>query len=325
MRKIVEIKFGSHLYGTATEQSDLDIKGVFIPPAQDILLQRVAPVITNCREKAEGEKNSSGDVDWEAYSLQRYLSLLAEGQTVALDMLFAPDWALLRPPDPVWIQVQALAPNILTKGAMAFVRYCRQQANKYGIKGSRVAASRIALKTFQQAEARWGAKEKVEKVAEELFEISTDNEFLGFSNGTEPNGHPVTFFEVCGKKIMMRATIDFAHKVARNLVDGYGQRALAAEQNRGVDWKALSHAVRVGHEALEFYSTGRITFPRLEASRLLAIKQGRFDYAKVGEEIESLLERVEGAVAQSGLPEKADLRLIDEFVARVYAKEVVRP
>jgi predicted nucleotidyltransferase len=41
MRLIVEMRFGSHLYSTATPLSDLDYKGVELPDGRDILLQRV--------------------------------------------------------------------------------------------------------------------------------------------------------------------------------------------------------------------------------------------------------------------------------------------
>ena len=40
MRRIVELRAGSHLYGTATAASDTDLKAVYLPAARDILLQR---------------------------------------------------------------------------------------------------------------------------------------------------------------------------------------------------------------------------------------------------------------------------------------------
>lgn len=323
MKLIVQIKFGSHLYGTSTPQSDLDIKGVYLPDARDILLQRVKPMISESRPKAHGEKNTADDVDNEAYSLQRYLEFLAQGQTVVLDMLFAPDWAMIEPPDQTWLDVQALAPKIMTKGATAFVKYCRQQANKYGIKGSRVAASRIALDVLKRAEEKHGAQEKLEVVYNDLKQAVDSNEFLAFSEGKQPNGDPITYFEVCGKKTMLTASIKIAREVSQKLVEEYGQRALAAERNEGVDWKALSHAVRVGHEAIELFDTGHITFPRPEAQHLLAIKQGEVEYQKVAEEIEQLLIDVEAAAKESRLPDKADTTIIDDFVAKHYAKQVI--
>jgi hypothetical protein len=92
------MRFGSHLYGTDTPLSDLDLKGVYMPPARDILLQRVKPVISVNPPKPAGQRNAPGDVDREYFSLQRYLGLLAEGQTMALDMLFAPESAMTTPP-----------------------------------------------------------------------------------------------------------------------------------------------------------------------------------------------------------------------------------
>ncbi len=102
MDLIVEMRFGAHLYGTDTATSDLDLKGVYLPSARDILLQRAAAATPSGDRKAAGARNAPGDVDRELYSLQRYLELLAEGHTVALDMLFAPDWAMTMPPGPLW-------------------------------------------------------------------------------------------------------------------------------------------------------------------------------------------------------------------------------
>jgi predicted nucleotidyltransferase len=99
---VVEIRFGSHLYGTDTPESDLDLKGVYLPEARDILLQRVTPSVAISRAKDDGERNRPGDVDREYYSLHRYLQLLAAGQTVAIDMLFAPDAAMTRSPSPAY-------------------------------------------------------------------------------------------------------------------------------------------------------------------------------------------------------------------------------
>ena len=90
-----------------------------------------------------------------------------------------------------------------------------------------------------------------------------------------------------------------------------------------MDWKALSHAVRVGYEAIELFNTGHITFPRPEAQHLLAIKKGEVEYQKVAEEIEQLLVDVENAAEKSNLPDKADTTIIDDFIAEHYAKQVI--
>lgn len=72
MRKLVTIKFGSHLYGTSTPASDVDFKCVHIPDAADILLQRAKGSINSARAKAFKEKNTPGEVEEESYSLQKF-------------------------------------------------------------------------------------------------------------------------------------------------------------------------------------------------------------------------------------------------------------
>jgi hypothetical protein len=51
-----------------------------------------------CRKAGQrsGKRNRPEDVDRETYSMQRCLELLTHGQTVAIDMLFAPDSVVTR-------------------------------------------------------------------------------------------------------------------------------------------------------------------------------------------------------------------------------------
>jgi hypothetical protein len=99
-------------------------------------------------------------------------------------------------------------------------------------------------------------------------------------------------------------------------VNDYGQRALQAERSEGIDWKALSHAVRVGREALELLHAGKITLPLPYAAEILAIKQGERIYEAVAETIDRLLVDVQEAVVSSSLREEPDFAFMDELVAR---------
>ena len=71
---IVKMKFGSHLYGTATEISDIDHKGVYLPSKEEILLGK----IPKCHSYSTGDdisKNSPEDVDVEIYSFHYFIKL----------------------------------------------------------------------------------------------------------------------------------------------------------------------------------------------------------------------------------------------------------
>ncbi len=322
MRIIVQIKFGSHLYGTATPASDLDIKGVYTPTARDILLQEVRPAISLQKPKAYGEKNTSQDVDYELYSPRKFLDLLAAGQMIALEMLFAPADAMMTPPLNEWNAIKQLAPQILTKKAAAFVHYCQQQANKYGVKGLHIAAARIALKCLTEAESKYGSTAKLTVIADQLKELVKTNKFLSINEVTVTTGDKLLYFEVCGKKALFNASIKLARCMVEGLIANYGARALAAERNKGIDWKALSHAVRIGYEAIEFLNTGIITLPRPEAKYLINIKLGKIPFQQVSEEIVQLLLDVEAAATHSKLPDSFDQALIEDFILQLHREAV---
>lgn len=324
MRTIVEMRFGSTLYGTSTPASDLDLKLVHLPAARDILLQRAKPVISSQTKLNPGGKNTAEDVDRESYSLQKFLALVAEGQTVALDMLFAPAWALTGPADPVWDVIQANRSRLLTRRYSSFVGYCRTQANKYGIRGSRVAAARKALTFLTQALADHGGQAKLGAVGGEVSLIVAETEHSAVLNIPSQSGTDVLHWEVCGRKMPFTASIKSAQEIMQRVVDEYGHRALAAERNEGVDWKALSHAVRIARQAIELLKTGEVQFPRPDAKDLLAIKLGERPYQGVADEIETLLVGVEAAAAASGLPDTPDVDWMEDLVTDAYRREVGR-
>ena len=322
MRKLVTIKFGSHLYGTSTPASDIDFKSVHVPAPRDVLLQRAKGSVSTARAKQEKEKNLPGEVEEESYSLLRYLQLASEGQTVALDMLFAPEWSMTGPPSPEWREVVANRARLVTKKSAAFLGYCRQQANKYGIKGSRVAAARRALDVLNEGVEQLGTQAKLDRLDYWIGLEVLRTEHMSVDEIPQAAGGIVKHWNVCGRKLQYTATIKHARDVVKALVDEYGQRALQAESQQGVDWKALSHAVRVGHQAVELLRTGNVTFPLPNAAHVLAIKTGKHPYQEVAAEIEHLLEEVENAAAQSPLPAEPDHAWIEGFVLDVYGREV---
>ncbi|WP_428391617.1 DNA polymerase beta superfamily protein [Lichenicoccus sp.] len=322
-KPIVEVRSGAHLYGTATPASDFDTKSVFLPAARDILLQQVRASIVDSRDRAPGERSAPGDLDFEAHSLHRFLNLLAAGQPLAIEVLFTPDAFMLSAPDRVWREVQAIGPSLITRRAGVFARYCRKQAEHYGVKGERAAAARTVLGSLTAAEAAHGPQVRLEAIAAELEALATASPHIAIVDVEVQEHRTVRHLEVSGRKAPFTATVRAAREMAERLVAGYGARALEAERRSGVDWKALSHAVRVGREAVELFTTGRLRFPLASAPRLLDIKLGRVPYAEVVGEIERLLGEVEQSAATSTLPDEPDLMAAEALVIRAYRDQVL--
>jgi nrdC.11 len=316
LNTIVRMKFGSVLYGTNSPASDTDIKGVFIPAAEDIILQR-APKTVQMHTGNPNSKNTSADVDYDMYSLHYYLQLLAEGQVVALDMLFAPD-SMLEISTPVWDTVRRHREQLICKDTKAFVGYCRTQAAKYGVKGGRIATLRAVVDYLLEVIAfRHHEDVRLGEIYDNLPTLEHTRRYID----------PVSkrkIYEVCGRKFQDTCSIEEAWCCMKKILDNYGQRAFLAEKNEGIDWKAVSHAFRVCYEVLELLSTHRITFPLGQRDFIKAVKYGKFHYKNdyIGERLEELMNQVERVAAVTDLPAHADRRWIDEFVFNVYSETI---
>src|ERR1700722_3040524 len=195
MNKLIfKCKFGSHMYGTNTENSDSDFKGIFIPDGKDLILQKATKTINETTKKNNDQKNKANDIDTELFSIQQYLKLLCEGQTLALDMLFCQDEMVLEETYE-WKWIKEHKDYFIHKGTSAFVGYTRAQAAKYGVKGFRVAALREILVWLDtHGTANW----------QKLYEILQDdeiplpkNENIKLIDITDNKGRIETYLNVC--------------------------------------------------------------------------------------------------------------------------------
>ena len=229
MNLVMKIVFGSHLYGTSTLNSDFDFKTIFIPEPRDIILGTGKEIVVTKRDKMEGEKNYAGEEETESISLKQYLKLLSEGQTMAIDMLFAPFDMHVEQPTTTWSEIYINRHRLLTKKSKAFVGYCFQQASKYGIKGSRVASARAALNALSVMYCE-GSFQKLKEFHSAIEVIVSQDEHMSLVPVKQIEGTELLHWEVCGKKLSYNASVKSAYDIVKNMVDQYGQRALLAEK-----------------------------------------------------------------------------------------------
>ena len=153
--EIVKSIFGSKLYGTAVETSDTDYKFIFLPHGRDILLQRAEKNRQqNTKASDSGTRNSADDVDCEGFSLQQWFHMVAEGQTLAVEMLFVPKEFHVGQTHPLWWDIQKERYRLVSKSVAPFVGYCRAQASKYCVKAERLVAARTSGEVFRNLNSR---------------------------------------------------------------------------------------------------------------------------------------------------------------------------
>ena len=312
MELIVKMNFGSHLYGTNTENSDKDIKGVYLPFKKDCVLNQVKRSINKNTKINNNSKNTKDDIDCEFYSLQYFLLELGKnGDTTFLDMIHATKESIIEN-SKVWELIQSKRQLFYTKNLKSYIGYCRSQASKYGIRGSKLEEAQKIIKILNN----YNGNIKIANLWEEL----PDSEYSKKYNIDNCQAKDKRAFDFCGKKLMADTNVFFAKQTIQKFYDSYGERARLAQANEGIDWKAISHAFRVGYQLKEIYLTGDLIFPLKDREFLINIKKGNYHFAKdnIAEKLEDLTKEIEILAINSKYPESVDLSFWENFIYNLY-------
>jgi hypothetical protein len=301
MKYIMECVFGSHLYGLSLPTSDYDYKGIILPTKQEILLGKAKYHIdhsTNVKSK-----NTKDDIDRTFYSLQYFVELAKNGETVCLDMLAATDDKLVKNSE-VWQFLRTNRQKFYTKNMKSFIGYCRKQSMKYSIKGIRITECEKILNFL---------KEQPKDV------LVGDLEFpeTEFGKWIEYKGNQ--YYEFAGSKYQDNLRISFMIDTLQKTYDKYGERAKEAQTNIGVDWKAIGCACRAAYSLRDIYKDGDFSYPLKETDWLMKVRRGELDFlTEVEPELDRIIKEVYVLSEKSTFPEKVDHKFWDDFVSEVH-------
>lgn len=325
MKIIIKAYAGSHLFGTATENSDTDYKGVFIPSAEQILLGSYPDTVRQSTGD-HNQKNSKEDVDCELYSLKKFLAMLENGDTAALELLFTPDNMIFERTEE-WDTILEMKELFLSKKVNALIGYARQQSNRYGVIGSRMGELNKVLTILKE-------EEKSHSFVNPKLRHSWDNLIIKFKDfkyvnlielpKSETEKNPA--FDILGKKFSHDTPFAVINKCLSDYYKTYGQRAREAKKNNGVDFKAISHCCRVMLQGIEFMQTGNITLPHTGSNLdlILNIKLGKMKWIDIEPIIEELFVKLEAEAKKSTLPDKVNREHLNKVLYDFHKKEVLK-
>ena len=317
--KVVYVtKYGSKLYGTDNPNSDTDYKGIFIPSKESILLKRDIEHY-NFNSNNTNTRNSKDDIDLQLFSIYKWFSLLKKGETGAIDILFS----LFREDTQIYNDrdfTQKVMQNykkFYNKNLHSFLGYCVGQSKLYNVRGERFNELHIFVEYFNKLAQKRG-NEKLESMfplIEEMFDKKR-YKYIKFTTAPTSRGSGEVkdgvYIEVLGKRFLGTVSVEYFSKRITEMEEQFGNRARASA--KGVDFKALSHAVRVIDEVEELIDSDFITFPLKNRDYILSIKEGKESLEDVMDYIDQKLTIVREKLENSLLPEKSDEEFIDRFL-----------
>jgi hypothetical protein len=311
------IKFGSHLYGTNTKNSDEDYKGIFLPSVNSCILQKASKSLTYSTGNEKG-KNTKEDIDIQLWSLQYFLELLAKGEVNALDLAYS----FTHEDIVIYCRYEFernFFPNISkffnAGDCNAFVGYAIGQAKKYGIKGSRLGKIKDALDYMSDFFSQYGT-DKVTPIRNQvMYEIDKKFHDDSYCFIKEKNGN--RFLIICGRMHQESILTTELYERLKSHYESYGERSELARKNKGLDFKALSHAMRCLYQMEELLIDGRITFPLKSANKLIEIKKGELHFNEIEKMINDKIDEIKAKLKTYNTKTK-DQKFIENFILNIY-------
>lgn len=301
---VVLMPYGSTLYGTATKNSDKDCISVYMPKYYDILTCKPIHAINKTTGNND-TKNNKDDIDVTIYSLHKFIELASKGETVAMDMLHAPN-SLITYQNSLWRLIIGNRTMFYTKQIKSYMGYIKKQTYKYCLKGDRLKELESAISFLSD----YPKNKKLSDVWNQL-PLGEYNKFIKINDDE--------LYQVCNLKYNKNCKIETALSSLSKRYSQYGNRAHTAMSNDGIDWKALSHAVRYSIQLIDLYNDGFMTLPLKLNDRNLVfdIKTGNKSYDSVIDILENNVELINDLSDKSTFPEFINTEFWDSFLEYV--------
>lgn len=255
---------GSHLYGTNTEDSDVDMRGVVIPPLS---------VLLDPFNEFDVKDSFEDGSDRALYSLKKFFKLCADNNPNVLELLFVPqnkttisskEWELI-----VSKRHLFLSKNIKHR----FLGYAFSQLEK--------------IKRHRE----WFLNPPDHKPTREEFALS-QSPLMSENLLANAFGIPHDLFKDVSREELVR---EREYREAKRKWDNYATwkaernpKRRHSEEEHGFDGKCALHLFRLMLEGKSLLLNGEITFPLPEAEWLLEIKNGKYSFEKLVSMAESM-------------------------------------
>ena len=314
---------GSRLYGTYTEASDHDVKGIFIPSNESLKLKTDIPHYT----RTTGNNNSSNngdDIDFILISIHTFLAQLSKSETGAIEILysmFAPETILLENKAFTY-PMKGHHSLFQTKEISSFVGYALGQTKKFNHKGKRYAELVKFIEYFENhvmvEEALYLGSYFVSM--RDYLDLHFDYIGMILDKGPKASNNDnieIPYLTILGKKYAGSVTVEKFYKLIVKLEKGFGDRTRATAKSGQGDWKALSHAYRITREIEELIATGEIQFPLAYKDKILEIKQGKANFEEILTDVEDSVTDIRNQVKKSNKPRSVTPAKVQELLLTI--------
>ena len=300
---IFETVHGSRAYGLATESSDTDLRGVFVPPAL---------AFHGFRETPEQIEPGAERV---LYEIRKFFRLAAACNPTVIEVLFTDSSDHLT--------VSPEGRRLLDRRSEFLSRLAGDSFGKYGLAQlQRIRTHRRWLLSPPKGKperASFGLPERLTIPRDEQGAVEA---MLGDGRLVEAEVPP-GFLALLDRERQFRAALREWQQYEEWTRHRNPVRA-ELERHFGYDTKHAMHLLRLLRMAVEILTTGEVRVRRPDAEELLAVRRGSLTFDALLEQAESSGSRLKGLADASPLPARPDEDRLNDFCAELVASAHAR-
>jgi len=307
---ILEVKTGSHLYGTNTPDSDEDYVGIFLPPKEYIIgLKNVEEVDLSIISVGKDGKNTSDAIDRKMYEFRKFVNLALGNNPNILEILFANEENILH--------VNHYGERLLD------IRHCfpSQLCVKKFLEYAKSQKHKMIIRSDKHNELNYGygfLKTLPDKMTMSEVILEPQNKMRSVINDVSSSVIPCFMKRQshihCGDICFEPGVyVKKARKILKERIDKATNRSDLILKH-GYDTKFASHLIRLLFEGLTLVRTGKLEFPLPEVRVLKEIRNGKWETEKVIAFADGLVGTIEDAVKTTVLPKTPNYKQIEHLV-----------
>jgi hypothetical protein len=328
---------GSQSYGTSTPTSDIDYKGVYMQPIDDLISFRYKEQINVNKDECY-------------YELRRFIELLQTANPTVLEMLYSPQNCIVNTSPEFELLVQNRDKFLTKKCLHSFAGYAIGQLKKSkgADKKMNWDSARVSEKTpldFMYCHVngktmpinKWLEMENKNpsncglinldhfKDCYALYYTDTPSEYNGLgldinnnillsSIPKMRNPDTIIHFNKNGYMSYQKDYNDYQKWILNRNESRYVDFKNHAQK---IDGKNLTHCMRLLDMAKEIATHKTINVMRPNAEYLLSIRRGEMDLDSIIQQAEIDLKNLENIYAQSDLPEYCDFDFTNDLLIKI--------
>ena len=305
--KILEIRVGSHLYGTSTPTSDEDFSGVFIPPKSYYFgLDKVEEADLSIVSRLENGRNAPDAIDRKFYELRKFVKLAMDNNPNIIEQLFVEEENIIF----IRHQGRELLNNrhlFLHKGLeKRFKGYAISQKKKMFVKRDNMLDIEAGLRILQEMANDTNPKAYL---AEHLVGL------LG-GIGSPFKAHSDLHINIGDIHVQKNITFLKAIEQLENRVSKFSGRKEMVDEF-GYDTKFGMHLIRLLLEGKELLETGTLNFPLKNVDLLMGIRNGHYSLNEVDEMATEIEIEIDNMVEKSYLPSSPNYNEINTMLVEM--------